>query len=34
MIIEPHFEKIIEHFDAEYPREGCGVIAIVKGKSK
>ena len=34
MIIEPHFEKIIEHFNAEYPREGCGVIAIVKGKSK
>ena len=34
MIIEPHFETIVEHFNAEYPREGCGVIAIVQGKSK
>ena len=33
MIIEPHFEEIVEHFNAEYPREGCGVIGIQKGKS-
>ena len=34
MILEPHFEEIVEHFNAEYPREGCGVIGIVQGKSK
>lgn len=33
MIIEPHFEEILEHFNAEYPKEGCGVIGIRKGKS-
>ena len=26
--------EIKEHFEKEYPREGCGVIAIVKGKKK
>lgn len=25
---------ILEHFKQEYPREGCGVISIVKGKKK
>jgi proteasome lid subunit RPN8/RPN11 len=34
MIIEPHFDTIIDHFNTEYPREGCGVIGIQKGKSK
>jgi proteasome lid subunit RPN8/RPN11 len=34
MILEPHFEEIVEHFNAEYPREGCGVIGIIKGKSR
>ena len=34
MIIEPHFETIVDHFNTEYPREGCGVIGIQKGKSK
>jgi len=27
-------EEIKKHFEKEYPREGCGVIAIVKGKKK
>ena len=27
-------EEIQEHFEKEYPREGCGVIGIVKGKKK
>lgn len=27
-------DDIIEHFEKEYPREGCGVIGIVKGKKK
>ena len=26
--------EIEEHFKKEYPREGCGIIAIVKGKKK
>jgi len=34
MILEPHFDTIVDHFNTEYPREGCGVIAIQKGKSK
>ena len=25
---------IKEHFDKEFPREGCGVLAVVKGKKK
>lgn len=27
-------EEIREHFEKEYPREGCGVIGIVKGKKQ
>tara|TARA_B100000809_G_scaffold173654_1_gene170907 strand:- start:215 stop:907 length:693 start_codon:yes stop_codon:yes gene_type:complete len=27
-------DDILEHFKEEYPREGCGVISIVKGKKK
>jgi proteasome lid subunit RPN8/RPN11 len=27
-------EKIEEHFKNEYPREGCGIIGIVKGKKE
>lgn len=27
-------EEIKAHFDAEYPREGCGIIGIVKGKKR
>lgn len=27
-------DEIREHFEKEYPREGCGVIGIVKGKKK
>lgn len=27
-------DEIKEHFKKEYPREGCGVIGIVKGKKK
>ena len=27
-------EDIRKHFEAEYPREGCGVIALVKGKKR
>ena len=27
-------EDIREHFEKEYPREGCGIIGIVKGKKK
>ena len=27
-------EELQEHFEKEYPREACGVIAIVKGKKK
>ena len=27
-------EDIKAHFDKEYPREGCGIIGIVKGKKK
>lgn len=25
-------EDIYEHFDSEYPKEGCGVLGVVKGK--
>ena len=25
---------ILEHFKQEYPREGCGVVSVVKGKEK
>lgn len=27
-------DEIEEHFKSEYPREGCGVIGIVKGKKR
>jgi len=27
-------DEIKEHFEKEYPREGCGVIGIVKGRKK
>lgn len=27
-------EEIRDHFEKEYPREGCGIIAVVKGKKK
>ena len=27
-------EEIQKHFEKEYPREGCGLILIVKGKKK
>ena len=27
-------EEIQKHFEEEYPREGCGIIGIVKGKKK
>lgn len=27
-------DEIREHFEKEYPREGCGIIAVVKGKKK
>ena len=27
-------EDIKKHFDSEYPKEGCGIIGIVKGKKK
>ena len=27
-------DDIKQHFEKEYPREGCGVLAIVKGKKR
>jgi len=27
-------EEITKHFEDEYPKEGCGIIGIVKGKKK
>ena len=27
-------ETIREHFEKEYPREGCGIISVVKGERK
>ena len=26
--------KIKEHFDNEYPKEACGILAVVKGKKE
>lgn len=28
----PFIEEIEQHFESEYPREGCGVFGVVKGK--
>ncbi len=28
------YEEIREHFEKEYPREGCGVFGVVKGKKQ
>ncbi len=28
------YEEIEKHFKKEYPREGCGVLAVVKGKKQ
>ena len=28
------YEEIEQHFKKEYPREGCGVLAVVKGKKQ
>ena len=33
-LLEPHFENIVNHFSTEYPREGCGLIGIQKGRSR
>lgn len=32
-MISSHFLEIQEHFEKEYPREGCGLLTIKKGKS-
>ena len=29
-----YIDDIKQHFENEYPREGCGVLAVVKGKKK
>ena len=31
-MIQNHLTEIFNQFDAEYPREGCGVIGVAKGK--
>ena len=28
------YEQIEKHFKKEYPKEGCGVLAVVKGKKQ
>ena len=33
-MINNHIEDIFSHFKEAYPREGCGVIGVVKGKSR
>ena len=33
-MIQEHLTEILDHFQQEYPREGCGAIGVVKGKSK
>lgn len=32
--MQEHLEDIRKHFEECYPREGCGVFAVVKGESK
>ena len=27
-------EEIQKHFEKEYPKEGCGVVGIIKGKKQ
>ena len=29
-----YLEEIRQHFEKEYPREGCGILSVVKGKQK
>lgn len=29
--LSKYIEEIYEHFDSEYPREGCGILGVVKG---
>ena len=33
-MIVKHLEVIEKHFKKWYPKEGCGIIGVVKGKSK
>lgn len=33
-MIQNFFQEIKEHFEAEYPKEGCGILAVQKGKPK
>ena len=33
-MIQNFFQEIKEHFEAEYPKEGCGIVAVQKGKRK
>ena len=28
------YTEVKEHFDREYPKEGCGVITVLKGKKQ
>ena len=33
-MIEAHFSDIVKHLKAEYPKEGCGVIGTINGKTE
>ena len=33
-MIEAHLSEILEYLEAEYPKEGCGVIGKINGKTK